>query len=127
MTGGPDADAFLRWLRDVLGVELDEWQEHILRWSWATLPEEVKGGPAMSHVANDGDQFTPMNTDGQVAGLPHVPHYSGPQVTDQAALVNPSAGTQGAPGYQVGGEGPAAGGSADTRQVFPDTSVGHPH
>lgn len=120
------------WLLESLGMELDPWQESVLRRVWDTLPDEVEGGPAMTHTANESDQFTPMNTDGQVGGLPHVPHYGGPQVGDQPALVNPSVGDQGAPGGGVNPMGPAPviGQSAttvSTRQVYPDTSVGTPN
>lgn len=61
----------------------------------------------MSHTANETDQFTPMNTNGQTAGLPVADLYPHRDAADQAPLVNPSAGTQGAPGGGVNPMGPA--------------------
>lgn len=83
------------------------------------------------HAANEADRFTPMNTDGSAADLPHAPHYAGPAVGDQSPLINPSAGDQGAPGGGVNPMGavPTAGSGTpySSRQVYPDTSKGSPN
>jgi len=53
------------------------------------------------HRYNEGDQFTPLNTHGQSAGLPAADGYPQRDQADQAALINPSAGTQGMSGGGV--------------------------
>jgi hypothetical protein len=55
----------------------------------------------VSHAANENDQFTPMNTNGQTAGLPVADNYPHRDAADAPAVINPSAGTQGAPGGGV--------------------------
>lgn len=142
LSGGADAVAFIRQLT---GIVVTPWQEEMLRQLWEydpamTMPqagstaEDARSTmmPQGHQVNVDSDQFTPMNTDGTEAGLPHAPHYGGPSVPDQAADVNPSAGDQGpieAGMNDVNPQGPApSGGSGpfSDRQVFPDTSQGYP-
>lgn len=97
------------WLR-ASNIEVSPWQEHVLRAAWATLP--LEGRPVMdvpsagfsndqgnwtTHRGATGDTSNPPPTadrDGD-DGLPDMPMYEGPQVSDQPALINPSAGVQG--------------------------------
>lgn len=106
-----DGDDVAEWLRAVFGVVLSPAQQYVVDRAWATLRDKQKadeqGGPGMSHSANESDQFTPMNTNGQTAGLPTADRYPHREVGDQAPLVNPSAGTQGAPGGGVNPMGAA--------------------
>lgn len=60
----------------------------------------------MTHQANENDQFTPMNTNGQTAGLPVADLYPHRDAAGQEPLINPSAGDQGAPGGGVNPMGP---------------------
>lgn len=76
----------------------------------------------MSHTANENDQFTPMNTNGQTAGLPVADLYPHRDAADAPAVINPSAGEQGPPGGGVNDMGPSpthgtAGPSYGGRQV----------
>lgn len=77
------------------------------RLPWATLrreqPDREEQAVTMptGHRANESDQFTPLNTTGQTAGLPVAEGYPHRDAADQAPLVNPSAGTQGPPGGGV--------------------------
>lgn len=86
------------------------------------------------HGEMTGDTVSPpplRDTDSD-DGLPDVPRYEGPQVADQVAVVNPSAGDtgpleSGMADVNPQGPAPVIGNSAtatSTRQVYPDTTVG---
>lgn len=89
-------------------------------------------GGYVAHGAMTGDSSNPPPTadrDGD-DGLPDIPRYEGPSVTEQAPLINPSSGDSSPAGGGVNPLGPTnspgSTGPYSTAQVFPDTTVGYP-
>ena len=136
-SGSPGA--MVTWL-EANGFVLDLWQRQVIEEAFhahvgaAVVRYSAAGrdGDRMSHQANESDQFTPMNTNGQTAGLPVADNYPHRDAAGQDPVVNPSAGTQGPPGGGVNPMGPAPviGQSVTAfsdRQVYPDTSKGTPN
>ena len=90
-------------------------------------PDVPAGG-----VDTDGAMMSPLNhpADGPGVNYGPPPQYAGPDVPAQDPLVNPSAGTQGAPGGGVNPMGPAVVPGALPHQTYDqapqNTSKGNP-
>jgi hypothetical protein len=95
----------------------------------AVFHNDAGGYVVHSQMTADSSNAPPVTDRDGDDGLPDIPRYEGPSVADQAAVVNPSAGTQG-PTEQgladVNPTGPTFGPgdvpASDTRQVYPDTT-----
>lgn len=102
--------------------------------SGSTVEDTMTISLPEGHRTNEQDSFTPLNTVNGNAdvdrddGLPDVAAYEGPDVADQPALVNPSAGNTGPleggmDDINPQGPAPTPGvGPYSDRQVFPDTT-----
>jgi hypothetical protein len=101
--------------------------------TYPTVPNGLGPDVPAGGVDMDGEMLSPMNhpSDGPGVNYGMPPQYAGPEVPEQAPLVNPSAGNQGpvesgmadvnpqGPAPHPGSVGPSSRGG-----VYPDTTVG---